>query len=123
MSPAGPLMLFQALSRKSPHWTRVTLGAAACLLLGAAWLPAGRTVQGAVIYTETDTPEFYTARVQPILQANCYRCHAGLNHRGGLLLDTEAGLRKGGHDGAVLVPGHPSKGRSHAHAAQGQTLR
>ncbi len=54
-------------------------------------------------------PAFYTSRVQPILQANCYRCHAGLNHRGGLMLDSKAGLAKGGHDGAVIVPGHPEQ--------------
>lgn len=54
-------------------------------------------------------PAFYTSRVQPIFQANCYRCHAGLNHRGGLQLDSKAGLSKGGHDGVVIVPGHPEQ--------------
>ena len=54
-------------------------------------------------------PEFYTARVRPILDANCARCHGGLNHRGGLNLDTREGMLKGGHDGAVIVPGHASK--------------
>lgn len=52
---------------------------------------------------------FYTSRVQPILQTNCYRCHGGLNHRGGLMLDSPAGLMKGGHDGVVIVPGHPEQ--------------
>ena len=56
-----------------------------------------------------NTAAFYTARVQPIFQANCYRCHGGLNHRGGLQMDTQAGLKHGGHDGAVLVPGHPEQ--------------
>ncbi len=55
------------------------------------------------------SPEFYTAQVKPIFQANCYRCHAGLNHRGGLSMETQAGLMKGGHDGVVLVPGHPEQ--------------
>lgn len=55
------------------------------------------------------SPSFYTTRVQPIFQANCYRCHAGLNHRGGLMMDSQAGLMKGGHDGAVIVPGHPEQ--------------
>lgn len=55
------------------------------------------------------TPAFYTTRVQPILQTNCYRCHAGLNHRGGLQLDTRAGMMKGGHDGPAVVPGHPEQ--------------
>ncbi len=52
---------------------------------------------------------FYTGHVQPILQANCYRCHAGLNHRGGLVLDSRAGMEKGGHDGPVIVAGHPEQ--------------
>jgi cytochrome c len=58
---------------------------------------------------EAATPDFYTTKVQPILQANCYRCHGGMNHRGGLSLATRAGIMKGGHDGAVLVPGDPAK--------------
>jgi mono/diheme cytochrome c family protein len=47
--------------------------------------------------------------VQPIFQANCYRCHGGMNHRGGLNIATRAGMMKGGHNGAVLVPGDPAK--------------
>jgi mono/diheme cytochrome c family protein len=53
--------------------------------------------------------EFYTAHVLPIFQENCFRCHAGLNHRGGLSMATQAALRKGGKDGPVLVPGHPEQ--------------
>ena len=55
------------------------------------------------------TAEFYTTKVKPILQANCYRCHGGMNHRGGLNIETRAGMFKGGHDGSVLVPGDPAK--------------
>ena len=55
------------------------------------------------------SPQFYTEHVQPILQSNCYRCHAGLNHRGGLQLDTRAALMHGGEDGAVIIPGHPEQ--------------
>ena len=58
---------------------------------------------------EATRPEFYTNKVQPIFQANCYRCHGGMNHRGGLNIATRAGMMKGGHDGAVLVPGDPAK--------------
>ena len=63
----------------------------------------------AVAAQETPAPnsiEFYTQDVQPILSANCYRCHGGLNHRGGLSMTTRAGLLRGGHDGAVIVPGN-----------------
>jgi mono/diheme cytochrome c family protein len=54
-----------------------------------------------------DTLEYYNTKVVPIFQANCYRCHGGMNHRGGLSIATKAGMLKGGHDGTVLVPGHP----------------
>lgn len=57
---------------------------------------------------EAARPEFYTTKVQPIFEANCYRCHGGMNHRGGLSLATRAGVMKGGRDGAVVVPGDPA---------------
>jgi mono/diheme cytochrome c family protein len=53
--------------------------------------------------------KMYTEKVVPIFQANCYRCHGGMNHRGGFTMDTKAGMAKGGHDGAVIVPGSPEK--------------
>ncbi len=89
---------------------RPALAVSAILLLAAACLPAGHPVHGAGPNTlAPDTPQFYTAHVQPIFQANCYRCHAGLNHRGGLVMDTKAGLERGGKNGPVLVPGHPEQ--------------
>ncbi len=53
--------------------------------------------------------EFYNTRVKPIFQANCYRCHGGINRRGGFAMDTQAGMAQGGHDGAVIKPGHPEQ--------------
>jgi cytochrome c len=53
-------------------------------------------------------PEFYTYKVRPIFQANCYRCHGGMNHRGGLNMQMRAGLLKGGHVGPAIVPGDPA---------------
>jgi cytochrome c len=50
---------------------------------------------------------YYEQKVKPIFVANCYRCHGGMNHKGGLSIATLAGMLKGGHDGSVLVPGHP----------------
>ncbi len=87
---------------------------AAFLAAGAVALLLGKAVSAARIaaqpvQTPATTPDLYTSRVQPIFQANCYRCHAGLNHRGGLQMDTQAALMKGGHDGVVIVPGHPEQ--------------
>lgn len=54
-------------------------------------------------------PEYYTAKVKPILDSNCGRCHEGTNHRGGLNMDTRAAMLTGGHHGPAIVPGDPSK--------------
>jgi mono/diheme cytochrome c family protein len=56
-----------------------------------------------------DSPQFYTQRVQPIFAANCYRCHGGMNHHGGLHLDSRSGILTGGKKGVVVVPGHPEQ--------------
>ena len=79
-----------------------------CMAIGAMAGALGSTAVRASGDDEAAKPEFYTQKVQPILEANCYRCHGGMNHRGGLSLGTRAGMLKGGHDGAVLVPGDPA---------------
>jgi mono/diheme cytochrome c family protein len=56
-----------------------------------------------------DSVAFYTQRVQPILEVNCYRCHGGDHHRGDLSIATRAGLLRGGHDGPVVVPGNAAR--------------
>jgi cytochrome c len=86
--------------------TALCFGLAIVALVG--WGLRAGTVQAAG-QNEAAKPEFYTTKVQPILQANCYRCHGGMNHRGGLSIQTRAGMLKGGHEGPVLVPGDPAK--------------
>jgi hypothetical protein len=53
----------------------------------------------------------YFEKVRPILEMRCYRCHstAAKKQRGGLLLDSRDGLRKGGDSGPALVPGKPEE--------------
>ena len=63
---------------------------------------------GAIRAQDASTPEFYTVKVKPILDANCGRCHESMTHRGGLNIDTRASLLKGGRDGVVVVPGDPA---------------
>ncbi|MBI1830845.1 MAG: DUF1549 domain-containing protein [Planctomycetes bacterium] len=42
--------------------------------------------------------EFFEKKIRPVLIEHCYECHAGTSKkvRGGLLLDSRAGVRKGG---------------------------
>jgi hypothetical protein len=53
--------------------------------------------------------EFFEKQIRPILVQNCYQCHSGdpKKAKGGFLLDSRNGLRKGGKSGAVIDPGHP----------------
>ena len=82
------------------------LGVAAMVLVG--WGLRVGTI-GAQQPVDASQPEFYTTKVLPILKANCYGCHGNGNHKGGLSLETKAGMLKGGMDGSVLVPGDPKK--------------
>lgn len=56
---------------------------------------------------DASKPAFYTTKVKPILETRCGECHMGTNRKGALVIDTQAGLKKGGRDGAVIVPGDP----------------
>lgn len=66
---------------------------------------ATQTVQGSE--DPAAKPEFYTTHVKPVFDANCARCHQGVNHRGGFNMDTRESMLKGGHHGAAIVPGDP----------------
>jgi hypothetical protein len=53
---------------------------------------------------------FFEAKIRPVLVKHCYECHSSealLNDKleNELLLDTKAGIRKGGESGPAVVPG------------------
>jgi hypothetical protein len=86
------------------HWP----GLGAALLLAVAAAP--RSIPAA------DNPdpagiEFFEKKVRPVLIAKCYSCHSveAKKQKGGLLLDSKAGILKGGDSGKVLVPGKPAE--------------
>ncbi len=53
--------------------------------------------------------QFFESRVRPVLADHCYKCHSqhAEKVKGGLLLDSRAGLLKGGDTGPAIVPGDP----------------
>lgn len=75
----------------------------AALLTTTAWsqtpVPARPDEQGS---------QFYTTRVQPIFQKNCYACHTA-GQAAGLRVDSRESLLKGGESGPAVVPGEPKK--------------
>lgn len=81
------------------------LGSALAVVVGMV-VAAGGRVDAAGAGSDPSTREFYTTRVTDILQKNCLKCHDD-TAKGGLRLDTYAAIRKGGDDGAIIVPGDP----------------
>jgi hypothetical protein len=56
--------------------------------------------------------EFFEKKVRPVLAENCFKCHSDrAKPKGGLRLDSRAGLLKGGDNGPALIPGQPEKSR------------
>jgi hypothetical protein len=51
----------------------------------------------------------YAVRVAPLLAQNCIACPGPRKVKGGLRLDSYAGIFRGGEDGPILVPWHPEK--------------
>src|SRR5579883_996532 len=54
--------------------------------------------------------EFFEKKIRPVFVKHCYKCHSAQAKKvkGGLLLDTRDGLRKGGASGPAIVPGDPA---------------
>jgi hypothetical protein len=76
------------------------LQAGLLLLLSAATAPTA------------DDLAFFEREVRPVLVQRCYRCHSrGADKvKGGLLLDSRAGIERGGASGArVVAPGDPER--------------
>src|SRR4051812_37292696 len=55
--------------------------------------------------------EFFKAKVAPIFEERCYKCHSASEGKtkGGLALDSRDAFLKGGDDGKIVVPGDPAK--------------
>ena len=52
---------------------------------------------------------FFEAKVRPILVERCQSCHGSEKAKGGLRLDTRAGMLAGGGSGPLLVAGQPAE--------------
>jgi hypothetical protein len=57
--------------------------------------------------------EFFEKKIRPVLATHCYSCHSSTlaDPKGDLVLDTKAGLAKGGFLGPEIVPGKPAESR------------
>jgi hypothetical protein len=73
-------------------------------MLSVVFLPSLRAVD-----LTPSQIDFFENKIRPILADNCYPCHSAQAERvkGGLLLDTQDGVLKGGDTGPAIVPGDP----------------
>jgi hypothetical protein len=57
--------------------------------------------------------EFFESKIRPVLAAHCFSCHSSTlaDAKGDLVLDTKAGLARGGFLGPEIVPGKPAESR------------
>src|SRR5262249_13401353 len=67
----------------------------------------------AVLGAQPTSTDLFETKIRPILVTKCYMCHSSTlkTPMGGLMLDTKAGLLKGGASGPVVVPGKPTESR------------
>ena len=74
-------------------------------------LPIAATVMGCL---QAQSPqELFESKIRPLLAENCYACHSSraATVYGELLLDSAAGLSRGGRSGAAVLPGDPDGSR------------
>jgi len=57
----------------------------------------------------------YEDQIVPILKSKCYSCHSIQKKKGGLRLDSEFFIRKGGKHGRIFVPGNSLKSHLYAY--------
>ncbi len=79
-------------------------------------LPSFAFLALAIAPLSAQTPantEFFESQIRPVLADRCYGCHSSKlkSPMGGLVLDTKAGVKKGGNGGPIVVPGDPGASR------------
>lgn len=61
------------------------------------------------LFAAEDGKKLFTEKILPVMQEKCFGCHGATAKKPAakLLLDTKAGLAKGGKSGTLLVAGKP----------------
>jgi hypothetical protein len=119
---SGPAGSWKRLGPFSAHRADGTLelttqGGAANLSGVEIWASEGELPSPeAAAFAATPSEEqlaFFEKRIRPLLVNRCYECHSAVadSVEGGLLLDSRAGIVKGGDNGAAIVPGEPAASR------------
>ena len=81
--------------------TALLTGTASAFAIEEAAKPAGDSISA-------EQRDFFEKKIRPVLADKCYKCHAEDSEKikGGLVLDTREGIRRGGDNGAAVEPGN-----------------
>ncbi|MDH3584328.1 MAG: DUF1549 domain-containing protein, partial [Phycisphaerae bacterium] len=93
----------------STHLTILSRGPASMCSLVAAVLVAAASAEGGA----DEGVAFFESSIRPLLIEHCYKCHSARAKKlkGGLLLDSREGVRKGGDSGRAIVTGKVMESR------------
>jgi len=60
---------------------------------------------------DPESLNLFESKIRPVLAERCYGCHSAkaAKVQGGLLLDSNAGVKRGGNSGPAIEPGDPAK--------------
>jgi hypothetical protein len=97
-----------------PFGVRVTDGAIRIATRGGATNVSGIEVHRTIRAKPTaEAIAHFEKRIRPLLVKRCYECHSAEadEPEGGLLLDTRAGIERGGYSGPAIEPGDPDRSR------------
>jgi hypothetical protein len=81
---------------------------------GAFLLPALISLFASPVPAQTAAgAELFEKEIRPVLAEKCYGCHSSKSKApmGGLVLDTNSGLKRGGNGGPVIIAGDPARSR------------
>src|SRR5690349_10761669 len=62
-------------------------------------------VYAPVVFADAPAAIDFEKHIQPILAANCYKCHGPDKQKGDLRLDSKAAFMNGGENGKIVTPG------------------
>ena len=80
----------------------------------AVWALVGGGILAAAAPADKAGLDFFEAKIRPVLVRHCYQCHSAKAAatkmlKGGLQVDTRAGLLRGGETGPALIAGQPAQ--------------
>jgi hypothetical protein len=103
--PAGGLVRI----RRPPERKRSLVGMDRRVGFALFWL---LTLSGGAALADEPGIDFFERKIRPVLTEHCFKCHSSADvkkQKGGLALDSKAGVLEGGDSGPAIVPRKPNE--------------